>query len=75
MMEINFNAGSDPDAHQCESYRDGDWIVFRCPMCLDYERRVNWRTGVMTVRNGRENVRHTGTHLPPHYKSAFESTN
>jgi hypothetical protein len=75
MMEVNFNAGPGSDGHQCESYRDGDWIVFRCPICLEYERRINWRTGAMTVRSSDDAVRHTGTHVPSEYKSAFENTN
>jgi hypothetical protein len=44
-MEIKFNHSSDAEVHECESHRKGDWIIFRCPLCPDYERRMNWRTG------------------------------
>ena len=64
MMEINFNAGTDPDAHQCESYREGDWIIFRCPQCEEYERRINWRTGEMSVANSESGINHQGFTTP-----------
>lgn len=57
----------EPDAalvHQCDSYRKGDWIVFRCPSCHDYERKINWKTGEVSVKNSREHVLHEGKHVP-----------
>lgn len=48
------------ETHHCTSYRDGDWIVWRCPHCERYERRLNWQTGEMRVNRGNSNAQHTG---------------
>jgi len=66
----------DVDTHQCESYRDGDWIVFLCPKCEGYERRLNWRSGEMKVRDrSDQNIRHTGEYFPEEVGYAFTSQN
>ena len=52
--------------HRCESKREGDWIVFTCKQCPDYERRYNYKTGVMKVRSGSEDINHIG-HFVPEY--------
>lgn len=75
MVEFNFGSPSNSGEHECESYRDGDWIVFRCPICLDYERKINMRTGSMVSENARADIRHSGFHIPPEVKSAFENLN
>jgi hypothetical protein len=64
MTEIEFGPPSGPDHHECTSTRDGDWIVFLCPRCPDYERRINWRTGTSQVRSVSPEVRHSGQHVP-----------
>lgn len=74
-MEIKFNHSSDAEVHECESYREGDWIIFRCPLCRDYERRMNWRTGEMKVENSTENITHSGQYYPPELISAFLNVN
>lgn len=33
------------EKHACESHLEGDWIIWTCRNCGDYERRLNWRTG------------------------------
>ncbi len=46
--------------HHCTSHREGNWIVWRCPHCPGYERRLNWQTGQMRVRRGGSEAQHTG---------------
>jgi hypothetical protein len=75
MMELNFGSTFNDVEHLCESYRDGDWIIFRCPQCLEYERRMNPRTGEMITKNIRPEIRHVGSHLPLELKSALENLN
>ena len=41
---------ADPDAHECQSHRKGDWIVYTCAHCPDYERRYHLKTGQMKVK-------------------------
>lgn len=55
---IDFH-GLAPDAHHCTSVRSGDEIIWRCPICPDYERRYNLRTGEMKVK-GKTGIPHTG---------------
>jgi hypothetical protein len=62
--EVDFGPLSSPDDHKCTSSVDGDWIVFRCRRCPDYERRVNWRTGASRSSNVQPDVRHFGHHVP-----------
>jgi len=59
MGEISF-IGLPEETHHCTSYRDGDWIVWRCPHCERYERRYNGRTGEMKIARGGSEARHTG---------------
>lgn len=47
------------DAHQCTSFRQGDTIVWKCPLCIGYERRLNLVTGEMSVK-GKTDSLHTG---------------
>jgi hypothetical protein len=74
-MEIKFNHSSDTEVHECESHRKGDWIIFRCPLCPDYERRMNWRTGEMNVKNNTADINHTGSYFPYEYLGAFVNVN
>jgi hypothetical protein len=41
--------------HQCTSFVDGDEIVFKCPLCMDYERRINLSTGKMVIKKSEDN--------------------
>ena len=59
MGELSF-IGLPEETHHCTSYRDGDWIVWRCPQCERYERRYNGRTGEMKIARGGSEARHTG---------------
>ncbi len=76
-FERPFDA-SDPniEVHQCESFRNGDWIIFRCShMDCGYELRENWRTGECTTHNETRHVHHQGNYFPMEYKEAFENVN
>ena len=76
-MEFQFDERSDEDLHICETYRVGDWIVFTCPKCPQYERRVNWRTREMKTRigEGNEHIKHAGSYFPKEYEYAFTQVN
>lgn len=70
------NQSSDVVQHHCESYRDGDWIVFTCSKCLSYERRLNWRTGEMKIKEGEDpGILHAGEYFPIEYEYAMTSVN
>lgn len=56
-MQIEFNGLE--NAHQCTSFRQGDTIVWKCPLCIGYERRLNLVTGEMSVK-GKTDSLHTG---------------
>ena len=60
--------------HKCESIRDGDWIIFTCPKCPGYERRLNWRTKEMKIKNG-NSFSHSGDYFPFEFKDAFTNVN
>lgn len=45
-MEIDFTN----NAHRCTSFIDGDWVIFRCPLCDGWELKLNPITLEM-VRN------------------------
>lgn len=70
-----FEFPEDPEAHECKSFRNGDWIIFRCPKCPDYERRINWRTGKMKVKNDDPHINHRGQYFPVEYKEIYENLN
>ena len=50
--------------HQCIGHKEGDWIIFTCPVCKDYQRLINCVTKQVTVRKGRTNAVHIGSHAP-----------
>lgn len=56
-MQIEFNGLQ--NVHQCTSFRQGDTIVWKCPFCIGYERRLNLVTGEMFVI-GKTDYQHTG---------------
>lgn len=49
--------------HTCKATREGDWAVFVCDLCPDYERRMNTRTGEMTVKGASADIEHEGTSI------------
>lgn len=77
MKSIRFDADSpDVERHECESFRDGEWLVFHCPRCPMYERRIHERTGQMVVRQADDvSIRHYGVHRPKRVDHHFFSVN
>ncbi|MGH7496885.1 MAG: hypothetical protein ACREOO_31440 [bacterium] len=75
MFEIEIAPHDDGERHRCEAYREGDWIIFRCALCQDFERRYNWRTGVMKSRSTRTGILHAGNYFPQEFGSAYTDTN
>lgn len=63
MKTLSFNPSSE-EQHACIGHKEGDWIIFTCPQCKGYERRINWKTGEMKSRVGDNPVLHTGFHAP-----------
>lgn len=74
MMNFQNNFHSKYERHICESYRNGDWIIYSCPRC-NYQMRENWRTGEMTVRNPKLDIKHSGSYFPSEYQDIFENLN
>jgi len=65
MTIIEFNASED-GKHICESVKVGDWIIYTCPLCPDYERRYNPKTGEMKSKNLPNNYNlHSGSYAKP----------
>lgn len=76
MPTVQLNFGSqDYNSHQCQSFRDGDWIIFHCEQCPDYERRLNWRTGDTRSRNASAEIQHQGFHIPAQYQELLQNRN
>ncbi len=79
MDPIKFNYdSSNEEQHTCESYRNGDWIIYVCEKCPGYERRLNWRTGETKVRRpegGVDDVLHSGSYFPHEFEHAFTHVN
>jgi hypothetical protein len=74
MDTISFK-GLPADIHHCTSHREGDWVVWRCPQCSDYERRMNWQTGEMNIRRGHSSAQHTGMSTQKQNMEALCKTN
>ena len=71
----NFEFPEDSEAHECDAFRSSDWIIFRCPKCPDFERRINWRNGKMKVKNDNPQINHRGQYFPVEYKEIYENLN
>ena len=50
--------------HRCTLETDGEWEVYRCTVCPNYERRLNRSTGEMVVRGLSALASHGGIHRP-----------
>ncbi|MCA0235495.1 MAG: hypothetical protein LCH81_03855 [Bacteroidetes bacterium] len=59
-MDARFSHAPSQSQHYCTSHREGEWIVWRCPHCSDYERRMNWQTGEMRIKRGASTAQHIG---------------
>ncbi len=61
---INFNLpDSQKTSHECNSHKEGDWMIFICPHC-DYVRQINYKTGKMKTSGGDDNIIHHGVQAP-----------
>ncbi len=74
-MEISIRKSSDESNHICDSYRDGKWIIYHCKSCPDYERRISWETGAVTVKGSNPSIQHCGQHIPAEYMHALTASN
>ena len=68
-QNIDFGSLDDLKSIKCTSFQEGDWIVFKSPVYPDYERRMNWKTGEMKVKNDRIDVLHSGSYVPEALKN------
>lgn len=47
--------------HYCTSHlEEGEWIVWKCPFCSEYERRLNIKTDQM-ITKGKTEYLHVGS--------------
>lgn len=62
--------------HTCEVTQEGEWAIFRCPLCDDYERRIHLVTGEMKSNIGINNtILHNGVMLPFGLQPKMYNTN
>ncbi|MBI1225294.1 MAG: hypothetical protein GC192_08665 [Bacteroidetes bacterium] len=61
--------------HQCIGHKEGDWVIFICPVCRDYQRHINCVTKEVKVQKGSSNAVHVGSHAPVTTNSATFSFN
>jgi hypothetical protein len=67
---------SDADVHLCEARREGDWVVFTCPHCADFERRLNFVTGQFHIQaDGNPYILHEGTYQPVGFEVSGSGAN
>ena len=69
MASIEFGSsesGENKRNHKCYTEQEGKWIIFRCHLCPDYERRMHTETGKMES-TGKENTDflHNGFYVRP----------
>ena len=64
MLRLKFGEPPGP-SHKCETLRQEDWIIFRCPECIEYEHWYNWRTGETKSHGINSGVQHWGNYLNP----------
>lgn len=72
--EITFPENPDREVHACESRQEGDWIIYTCPKCPNYKRRVNIVTREVILTNDDISfyVFHQGNFVPEPLKE-FDS--
>ena len=58
----------DGTKHRCEAEKKGDWVIYTCPQCPDYERRHNLITDQMIKKQHPANeALHEGFYVNPLY--------
>jgi hypothetical protein len=64
-MKLKFEITDTELRHTCLGRQEGEWVVFTCPECKGFERRINFHTGKMTTRQGENpEVLHVGDFQP-----------
>ncbi len=62
--------------HRCYVEQEGDWMVFLCPACPDYERRIHSKTGEMQSKCSPYNEhRHFGIYVRPGFATGLYMPN
>ena len=52
------------ERHVCQSWQEGDWVIFRCTECY-FKRKLNWKTGeVKLINPGQFDALHSGMNIP-----------
>lgn len=59
-MEINFINEENNNIHFCTSFQKENIIVWKCPICPNYERTYNLISGKMTVKGKIDEIQHQG---------------
>lgn len=63
---INIEFSGSEDAHVCDVSIKDQWIVFTCPQCHNYCRKMHQETGEMVVENpGNPLIVHQGLFINP----------
>ena len=63
MVSIKFNV--EDRGHKCFGEREGNWVIFRCPVCDDFERRIHLKTGEVKLQIDPTNLHpHNGFFIP-----------
>jgi hypothetical protein len=75
MKFLNLNENQPPIVHECTVIRVGEWAIFKCPHCLDYERKINLITGAMKTRAAFNAIRHQGNYAAPGLDAGLLSLN
>lgn len=52
------------EEHQCIGHKEGDWVIFTCPVCKQYQRYINCVTKQVIVKQGSSGAVHVGSHAP-----------
>lgn len=64
MLKIEFS--SEKNAHVCDASIEDQWIVFTCPQCENYRRKMHLETGEMIVEKpGNPLIEHQGLFINP----------
>ena len=64
-MQVSFPSNDSGARHRCEARRFKNWVVFTCPQCPGFERRIDLETGAMHTRPGADPyVLHEGFYVP-----------
>ena len=51
--------------HICNGRKEGNWIIYTCPLCPGFERRFNSTTRTMITTGGEGMILHKGEYKGP----------